>query len=470
MEYFLFALQIIIGGYLITNKIADSLKFGYIIYFLIAVASLLLFYLMYKMEFSKLVVTLLTFVLGTFFIKVSYLFNLIPFTTLYFYIISRIKENEIFENKHYIYLVWIILLGFIPVKVPGLFEKNFLSFFKTVISFLFIYDLGSSTTYPQVRNANPFNNLRNAFNENATQSARLLGIVNLFAIIISLLVLVMLIILIIYVLKVRIKSSTLLKRESNKLILFTLLLAIASVLLVLISFISVNSYEASVPSLKLWHGIIILLLYYAFVFLVYKIVSRNLSQYIPKEGFTVPKGVPFVLTVTFLLLIMLMVLLLTSETRYSVIAMSLGSILALSLIFYYALSIRGEASVIENHPVFKNSQKVIDNFKKYGEEYLNMIENERDFITFLYFLCLLEFAKIGIQIKEEVTPREFLYTVKPYLKTDLFDLLTRNFYVAEYSNSDLDNKTVEFLKVNAKSLLNEIREIKVNKEVLEFAR
>jgi len=55
MEYLLFTLQIITGGYFLTNKVATTLKLGYLIYLFIVVVSIILFYLMFKMEFSKLV-------------------------------------------------------------------------------------------------------------------------------------------------------------------------------------------------------------------------------------------------------------------------------------------------------------------------------------------------------------------------------------------------------------------------------
>jgi hypothetical protein len=180
MEYLLFTLQIIIGGYFLTNKVATTLKFGYLIYLFIVVVSIILFYLMFKMEFSKLVITILTFVFGAFLTRVTHLFNLIPFVTLYFYVIDRLKENGVFKSKYYLYLSFIILLGLVPIEIPGIFEKHLTQIFVSIISSIFSMK-SSNTQYP---NPNPqnniFNQIQNAFKENATADTRFTGFSSLF--------------------------------------------------------------------------------------------------------------------------------------------------------------------------------------------------------------------------------------------------------------------------------------------------
>jgi hypothetical protein len=463
MEYLLFTLQIIIGGYFLTNKVATTLKFGYLIYLFIVVVSIILFYLMFKMEFSKLVITILTFVFGAFLTRVTHLFNLIPFVTLYFYVIDRLKENGVFKAKYYLYLSFIILLGLVPIEIPGIFEKNLTQIFVSIISSIFSME-SSNTQYP---NPNPqnniFNQIQNAFKENATVDTRFTGFSSLFSLIFSIAVLVLLVLLFVSVVKIQNKTAPYKKKRFNRVLLYSATLIISSILIVLVSFTSLNSFQSTNPGkFNFW---VALSLFSLFVFILtsFKIYRYYIEpeHYFPKDPKVLSTKTKIIMSLSFTVLVVSNVIayIFFRQRFFSAMIISLST-LFIAFIFYYTLSLQGEIAVYTNHPIFKKSEQIISNYEKYGEEYLNRIENPKEFIIYLYFLSILNFEKANIKMADEMTPKEFLETVKPCLKSNIFELLTSAFYLAEYSKNEIDENTINFLRKNADKLLSEIKELK----------
>jgi len=59
--------------------------------------------------------------------------NVLSFASLYFYIVEKLKENDILKESTYIYLSPLILIGFIPLKLPGIFENIIKNFFSNIL-------------------------------------------------------------------------------------------------------------------------------------------------------------------------------------------------------------------------------------------------------------------------------------------------------------------------------------------------
>jgi len=461
MEYLLFAIEVLFGGYFLTNKLANMLKFGFLIYIFILFLSVIIFYLSFKLELSKLVVTILAFLIGIFPAKVSYLFNIIPFAILYFYVIDQLKENGIFRKKYYLSLIFIVFLGLIPIKMPGIFEKNFLEVLTLLLTSIFLME-PRNTTYPILpARENILKQIQNAFEMNAEPSMQFTGLVSLFALIISLVTLILLILLLVNITRIKVSSMNHKKERFSNFVLNSIILITASLLMASIFFAySEIKTTLSLGRSNFW------IAFAVFAPLAFIITSIRFYKYFIRFELYASRDSPFISKKAGILILLSFLLLLITNfvlyiffgQKHLALLIILLSTLFISFLLYYTFSMKGEIAVYKN-PLFRKSENIIANYERYGEGYLEKITDYKEFIIYLYFLSILKFSKNGIRMPDEMTPKEFLEMVKPYLKSNIFEVLTNAFYLVEYSKDEVEDVVVKFLKENANELLKEIKSL-----------
>ncbi|MGB9854985.1 MAG: hypothetical protein ACPLKS_00395 [Caldisericum exile] len=455
MEYLLFTFQIIFAGHLLIQKIERSINYGFILYYFLIFFAIIIFYLMSKLESSKVIVLFLSFILGTFLGRVSNLLNVLPFSVLYFYVIDKMKENEVFERRHYFFLAWIPLMGLISVGFRPILKEMFATLFNSIFSFLFVYNSNFSD-YQISNSQNFFNILRKIGNENVSSDIRLLVFANVLSLAVSFAILIILTLLFVSILRTNTQNMALKKRRSliDKILMF--LLVLISIFIIFVSLANINKPDLKEINLNLFEGLVLLMLYFSFVILIYRISKRYVLDLEQKEYYKAPKKLMILLSVFFVLIIVGLFVIMLSGEQTLLAFVSLSTIGFLIFISYYIFTLRGEITVFENRKFFKETKELTENFKKFGKDYLNMISDPKEFVIYLYFLSLINFDRVGFKFKEGMTPKEFLVSVSPYLKSDLFITLTNAFYVAEYSNEEIDPNVLEVLKKNTEDILNEI--------------
>ncbi|BAL80905.1 hypothetical protein [Caldisericum exile] len=466
MEYLIFSFQVVIAGYLLIQKITKSLNFGFLLYYFIIIFAIIMFYFMYKMEVSKLFIVILSFILGTFLTKTSNLFNLLSFGVLYFYIIDKTKENEIFSKKLYFLLAWIVLLGLIPKNPPTIFLKHVSTLIKEVISFLFFNEV-SSNNYQNTTSSKIFNSIQNIINEKAPADVRFLGFANTLALFVSFAILIILIFLFILILKTEVAHKNYKNKKYQRVISLALLLSITSFLMIFISFKYINDNTSVQLTTNVWKGLFLLVMYFSIIVTIYRISRQYILRQDQREFYIAPRSLMILLSVCFVLLIAGLTVIILSGERSAISFISLSIIAFLILIYFYVFSLRREIAIFENNEIFKEPKKLVENYTKFGEDYLNIINDPREFVIYLYFLSLINFSKVGFKLSEGMTPKEFLKKVKPFLKSNSFASLTDAFYIVEYSSEQINHELFEMIKNNSKDLLNEILLIGEPKGLLE---
>jgi len=124
---------------------------------------------------------------------------------------------------------------------------------------------------------------------------------------------------------------------------------------------------------------------------------------------------------------------------------------------------------MSNRILKNDTSKFKENYLRFQVDYLDKITDRKEFIEYLYFLCILKFLRKGFLIEDYSTPNEILREVSPYLTTEKFKLLTDALYTVEFSNQTISENEFAYIRNFSKELLNEIDKIgEIKKEDVEI--
>uniref|UniRef100_A0A7C4Y634 DUF4129 domain-containing protein n=1 Tax=Caldisericum exile TaxID=693075 RepID=A0A7C4Y634_9BACT len=470
MVYIIFVLEL---SLIILSFIFTALKTLYLVNILVVIVvgfmSLLLF-LLFKFEIPLLPILLLTFILNPLLSNKLWYFNFLPFIALYFFLIERIKENEIFNSRFYFYLLPIIFMGFLSVNFLGILERSFISLMKSLLSSLLSPINSDYFPYKNIGTSNLVESVKRIINEGGgIEDYRISPIANFFAIAFSILVLVAFLSLFIKVVVAKSPSHYRTVRTWRFFVIVSFFYFILFIILFLTCNLLPNTFTVEGTKFNLIY-FALLLLFYAVALFIFKIAHRTFEERIVLNEF-VPKLQPvfFVLSLLLLLTFIIFVLKYNGANKDEIMHIFVlsFSFTGLATILLTMIREKGEFEIVSLPKALKESKEMVEHYRRYGSEYLNKIKEKREYIKFLYFLAIITFIKKGYPVEECLTPREILFKVRPCLSTNLFFILTDAFYTAEYSNEEIDDEIFNEIKAKSSALLKEINVLDEFKKTLE---
>lgn len=475
MVYFIFILQLyLIVLYKMASFFSKTLH-AYIFFIIVAALLSIVLFLLVKFEVPKFPVLVLTFAVNPFLISESNYYNLIPFVSLYFFLVNKLKENEVFHKKFYFYLLPLVLLGFMPNTVGGIFEKSFYTFIKGILSFFFGQIEGSVNPTPRANSGvNIGDAVKKIFDNNVYQGDTLTTTISIVSILLSILMLIMLGTLFKNVLiSGRNNQAKQFKPFKIEFLIFILyLLGLFSVLIFynLRSSITFTSFRLVGFNAFYFVG---LLLIYTFIFFLRR-YSIDRAQRIYK--YNINNKFSKISMVVFLILVIGLFFTLffyrgNQKDEVIIAFLFISSLLSVLLIFLANFNGLNSFDTKTIPNVFKEtSQRQMDIYNKYGISYLSSIKDPKEYIRYLYLIALIKLYEKGFKFESFFTPYDILKRVSNYLDSDIFYRLTLAFYIVEYSNEQLDEELFNYIFKNKDKLLNDFERIDFTKQTLEASQ
>lgn len=462
MVYAIFNIQLllVITKFLIENVSNSELR---IVLFLIAFLFLLLFfYLSFKYYFTP-----ISFLFGSFIISSIFHFNIwlnvLSFFSLYFYLIDKLKRNEIFNKKMYFYLSFVPFFGLLNINILPLLKINFSQIFVSITGFLF------APIYKEELNKNlqnPSNNLGKTVNEQV--ELKNLSFTNIIAIVFALFILIALVVFLYFVVKSNVNRVKALKPKRNRLSQILIFLSILPTIILLL--LTLTTYNVSFQSFNInqnnfIYPFILLILVYSFILFIMKLNTReyesNYSKFLG-SNFKVSLIIAIFL-ILFFVIFTLLFYHVKNRDFLIIFILTILTILGFVSLSFYLYKLNGEILVPLAGEVFKDKLQILSKkYKEFGVNYLDMIQTKKEFVEYLYFLSILTLVRKGFNYSDSTTPKEFLNSIKNYLISDNFPKLVDAFYFVEYSGYEIDDALFNELKNNSKKILEELESIKAN--------
>ncbi len=458
MIYVIFTTQLFLLLYSFLANFIRTSKYGVLLLLVLGVVFILICFLLIKFEFSKNIVLITSFVLDVFLLKYSLLANVLSFASLYFYIVEKLKENDILKKSTYIYLSPLILIGFIPLKLPGIFENIIKNFFSNIllaspgnVSSI----VGSNKT--QLPFSNLLGNLKNSLDENFPLDN--LQILNFTSLFLSIVILSVLLIIFYSIFRSGASRSkkAVNKRHKMEIFLLSFLFAILELVVVYTFFVGIGGTIQGTSSFNLL-SLIELVLLYSFIFFAahFAYKREDVTFWIPYSMKT--DLVSLLLFFGFPLTLLFLVFY-KGQNRDMLV-----SIFIIGLSIIGALFLKHNIDLLEgvndiDRILKNNTDKFKENYLRFQVDYLDKITDKKEFIEYLYFLCLLKFLRKGFLIEDYSTPNEILREVSSYLTTEKFKVLTNALYTVEFSDQAVSENVFTFIKNFSKELLDEIDKV-----------
>ena len=468
MIYIIFTAQLFLFLYSLLENFINTSKYGIVLLVVLGVVFILIGFLLTKFGLSKNIVLITSFVLGVFLAKYSLFANVLSFASLYFYIVDKFKENDILKKSAYLYLSPIILIGFIPIKLPGALENIIKSFFSKI---LWAPPRGVSGIPQSNRSGLPlsnfFVNLKNSLNENFTiDNFQIFNVTSLF---LSIVVLVVLLVIFYFIFRSGISKSKkrIDKRYRLEIFLLSFLFAILEFVLLYTFFGVANEATQSISSFN-FLSLVELVLLYGFIFLAARFAYKreDVTFRIP---YNVTADVISLLLFFGLPFTLLFLAFYKGQNRDMLVSIFI-IVLSILGVLYLKRNINLLNGMNDVDRILKNdTSKFKENYLRFQVDYLDKITDRKEFIEYLYFLCILKFLRKGFLIEDYSTPNEILREVSPYLTTEKFKLLTDALYTVEFSNQTISENEFAYIRNFSKELLNEIDKIgEIKKEDVEI--
>ncbi len=397
-------------------------------------------FIFFVSQFNKLFTLLLILLLSFTLLPFGSFYNIIPFLALYLYIIEAFREHSILTFKHAIMVSPILLLEAIPIKWKGLFESN-------------IGQKIHSILYATVdTHAVPYGGSGGIFNNSGTKNS--IGVT-------------------IRVGKEAYKSMS---SFQTFLILVSLIILMAIFILFIAKFYKTTKRSVFFKSMLTGIVVLIVTIFFAGVafFKIFSAFKKALKtstfEGFPNNGAfsTIPKGGGNLKNIIHSVV--------TSNSfsdslrnffKISSIILVIAAILfgtfLVYLLYKLLFSENIPQSILKNREVTKYRKKI----KQKGiKESLKEIENPSEYVKFLYFSVLFLLDKKHFSIMKYETPNEFYGRVVKYSNIPVLylDELTSLFDKTKYSNLEISETDVSFLKIHSNELLDSIKKIEFKKE------
>jgi hypothetical protein len=458
MIYIIFTAQIFLFIYSLLENFIHTSKYGIVLVFVLVVVFILVGFLLTKFELSKNIVLIAGFVLDVFLVKYSLFANVLSFASLYFYILDKLKENDVLKKSMYFYLSPLILLGFIPLKLPGALEKVVKNFFSKIL--LASPGGGSGISQgnrTQLHLSNFFGNLKNSLYEDFAIDN--FQIFNLTSLLLSIVILVVLLVIFYLILRSQTPKNKKISSTRYKIEMFLLsfLFAILEFVVIYTFFGRVNEATRRTPSFN-FLSLVELALLYGLIFFAARFVYKreNVTFRIPYNVKADAISLLFFFGLPFTLLFLAFY---KGQNRDMLVSIFIIGLSILGVLFLeHNINLLNGVNDIDR--ILKNdTSKFKENYLKFQAGYLDKITDRKEFIEYLYFLCILKFLRKGFSIEDYSTPNEILREVLPYLTTEKFEILTNALYTVEFSNQTIPENKFAYIRNFTKELLNEIDKI-----------
>ena len=394
---------------------------GFIFGIIIAVA-LFAFSLSSIIKLNESISIISIFILNAFLLKWNIFFNLIPFAALYLYLLDTFKNRHLLNKKIATFTFPVVLLGFIPLKLKGTFEKPLENLINAALY---------STPSTKIANNNSSGtfaistsgNLNIALN---TGKELYTHIPAFKMILINLAIIIVLVILIMFL----VKSY---KTEKNKALFAKEAVTAISIFAFLIAITGFIFFKVVRPLMSE---------------LIKEIQSRYSNLPANKQP---PKAIPinkiFNRTLTNNPG-------LASHINNTLSLLGTFTVIVVIILGIYFIYVLYNTFFKEKYPNEMFEEKKIREYKnkirKKGiEASLEEITNPSDYIKFLYFSLLYLLSKKKLNINKYETPDEFLARVEKVFNTQIkeFEIVTTAFDKVKYSKENISEE--EFKRVRS---------------------
>ena len=364
------------------------------------------YFILFAMKLNKLASLTLSFIFGFVLYGFNYLFNFLTFLSLYLYIIGKLKEKRILNKERAFMLSPVLLLGFIPFRIKGVFE-GFLQ--RKIHTLLYSVNSGSGKAHSGGSGTISVNRVRSYF-QNAGNVSRAMF-----------------------------HSS---KTFESFIILFALLILLAILLMFLAKFYLVSKSKKAflrtfITGISVFAGVILLISYLFFTMVkLYNTVAsgiksgpgitgnfsngsrENLTAIVKKviqnEQFASKMG--------------------NTMQIVGILIAVLGIILGVALVYAIWKILFSDRS---GETLFdKKESKIFEKkIRQKGIEYsLSEIQDPYEYVKFLYFSVIYLLREKGFSMEKFETPNEFLVRISRILEKPInnFDRLTNLFNEVKY--------------------------------------
>ncbi len=388
----------------------------------------------YAMKPGKFVTLILSFVLGFALFGLNYRYDFLIFLSLYLYLLGKLHEKHLLTQLRAIVLLPVLLFGFLPLKIKGIFE----SVFQHKIHAL-LYSTSSNVSGNSI-SVNKYviagNGGTGSLHKFGTLSSSLFTSSRAFEnIVITLGILLLLGIFLLFVAKFYLVSK-------NKKVFFASMFVGITVIVGVSAIASFMFFSI----VKLYNAVVSGLGH----------ISIRPDKIPPTQSGTqiVVKHIvgseKFIRNITGIL-------------RVSGLLISILGILLGGVLIYIIWSVLFKS--VEEQSLFtrKESEKFTGRIKRKGiNRSLSEIENPEEYVKFLYFSALYLLRQKGYSIQKFETPNEFLIRLSHLTDRPVynFDVLTEIFNKVKYGKS-VDDMDISKLKrkINDDKLIKSIRDL-----------